>query len=512
MREDLLPVVIGVGQVVSHWDGDSSIGAPNPIALVQEAIEKAIADTGAVSLADHIDCAAFLRTFTDSVPRPYTPFGKVQNFPHAVLNGSSLNPDKVIYSAVGGDQPQSLINSLASDLQTGALEMAIIAGGEAVGALKTALKRGLQLDWADSSQGDLEDQRSSEPLLSRYEIQNGLGMPPQTYAALEQAWRSRVGLSTEEYRVLVGKVFARLSKTAAGNQYAQFPRERDSGFLSTPSCENYPICDPLLKWHVAQDAVNQASALLLTTAGKAREVGVPEDRWVYLHGCSDVKDQLVSEREDLSRSRAIDTALEEALLASQLTAGHIKYFDLYSCFPIVVMLAAEYLGVDPITTDVTVTGGLPFFGGPGNNYSSHAIASMVNVLRDDRDAYGLVLANGGFMSKESVGVYSARPPASALKHGGQAVRKNQISHSSITILDENCRATVEAYTVKHGKDGPVDAYVIARNAQGRVIARIDTGDPRSGMLLDSGDTLVGRDLNIEHHEGVNFVSLEEFHV
>jgi acetyl-CoA C-acetyltransferase len=68
------------------------------------------------------------------------------------------------------------------------------------------------------------------------------------------------------------------------------------------------------------------------------------------------------------------------------------------------------LGIDPTQECLTVTGGLPFFGGPGNNYSSHGIATLVQSLCKDRGAYGLVLANGGFMSKESSGIYSTNAP------------------------------------------------------------------------------------------------------
>ena len=55
---------------------------------------------------------------------------------------------------------------------------------------------------------------------------------------------------------------------------------------------------------------------------------------------------------------------------------------------------------------LTLTGGLPYFGGPGNSYSLHGIAETVAAMRDKPGAFGLVGANGGVMSKYSVGVYS----------------------------------------------------------------------------------------------------------
>ena len=51
-----------------------------------------------------------------------------------------------------------------------------------------------------------------------------------------------------------------------------------------------------------------------------------------------------------------------------------------------------------------------FAGGPWNNYVMHSIATMVERLRDDAGALGLVTANGGYVTKHAFGVYSTRPP------------------------------------------------------------------------------------------------------
>jgi acetyl-CoA C-acetyltransferase len=215
---------------------------------------------------------------------------------------------------------------------------------------------------------------------------------------------------------VMSDLWAGFSTVAAANPYAQFPVARDAAFLSTPSAANYPVADPYLKWDVAQDAVNQGAAVILTSEAEADRLGIAAERRVYLHGYADAHDAPPSERADLSRSVAMAAALRLAMDAAGVEFSALGYVDLYSCFPVAVLLAAEALGLtiteqcrSPIP--LTVTGGLPFFGGAGNNYSMHAIATMVERLRADPDAFGLVLANGGFLSKEAVGVYSARPPA-----------------------------------------------------------------------------------------------------
>ena len=66
------------------------------------------------------------------------------------------------------------------------------------------------------------------------------------------------------------------------------------------------------------------------------------------------------------------------------------------------------LGTDT-TSGLTLTGGLPFFGGAGNNYSMHGVAETVARMRSAPGQFGLVGANGGIQSKYSVGIYSTAP-------------------------------------------------------------------------------------------------------
>src|SRR5207253_1302535 len=100
-----------------------------------------------------------------------------------------------------------------------------------------------------------------------------------------------------------------------------------------------------------------------------------------------------------------------ALLESAgLTIDRLAHLDRYSCFPIAPRLTAAMLGIpldDP--RPLTVTGGLPWFGGPGNNYATHAIVALVERLRAARDAFGLVHANGWHLTKHALGIYGGAP-------------------------------------------------------------------------------------------------------
>ena len=92
---DNLPIIVGVGQVVKHWNGLELSEAPNPVEIIKEAIEVALCDASDVDLKEEIDYAAIIRTFSDSLPMSYDPFGKIINMPAAVLRGLKIKPKNI---------------------------------------------------------------------------------------------------------------------------------------------------------------------------------------------------------------------------------------------------------------------------------------------------------------------------------------------------------------------------------------------------------------------------------
>jgi acetyl-CoA C-acetyltransferase len=158
---------------------------------------------------------------------------------------------------------------------------------------------------------------------------------------------------------------------------------------------------------------DQAAALILCSDAVARELGIDRERWVYPHAAGHAHDHwFVSEREDLCSSPAIRFAARAALDAAGAGIGDVAHLDVYSCFPSAVQIACRELGIDPFVEAraLTVTGGLTFAGGPGNNYVTHAIAAMVERLREDPGSLGLTTAVGWYLTKHAVGVYGTSPP------------------------------------------------------------------------------------------------------
>jgi acetyl-CoA C-acetyltransferase len=188
------------------------------------------------------------------------------------------------------------------------------------------------------------------------------------------------------------------------------------------------------------------------------------------------------ERRDLASSPASVLAARQALAVAGLQVDEIDLFDFYSCFPIAVFNARDGLGISPEDPrPLTVTGGLPYFGGAGNNYSMHAIASMVRALRARPGARGLVAANGGFLSKYSVGVYSSAPaPWRAFDSRGLQAEINV--WPAPALAPGAGAGVIETYTIDYAAKVPV-GIVIGRLIEGgaRFIAMTN---PAGSPLVD----------------------------
>ena len=155
----------------------------------------------------------------------------------------------------------------------------------------------------------------------------------------------------------------------------------------------------------------------------------------------------------------------------------VDRMDLYSCFPSAVQMAAEALGIAlDDARGLTVTGGLPYFGGPGNNYTTHGIATLCDLLRDGDGGTRLGLATGlgWFVTKHALGLYGSTPPPAGFRRGDTAAAQAAIDASAVDVaegLDAPETATVVTATVWRDNDGTAaGAPVVARLADGRHLA------------------------------------------
>jgi acetyl-CoA C-acetyltransferase len=466
------------------------------VELAAAAARAALDDCGAdmAKVAAMIDTVAGVRQFEISGVIN-APLGRSDNYPRSVANRVGADPARAILEVVGGQGPQHLITELAGQIAAGRSEVALIFGSDATSTLRYFAEAENRPDFSETVDGPLEDRgQGLERLVSHYTVSHGLTSAPIQYALLENARRAGTGLGPTEYLRRMAELFAPFSKVAVDNPFAAAPVERDVDELITVTESNRMIAEPYPRLLVARDQVNQGAAALVTSVEAARRLGVPEENWVYLHGHADMEEQQLLVRPDLGHSPAAVVAVREALATAGIGIDDVATFDLYSCFPVPVFNICDGMGIAPDDPrGLTTTGGLPFFGGAGNNYSMHAVAETVARMRSTPGQFGLVGANGGILSKYSVGVYSTTP--TPWKPDSSAQLQAGVADWPTQSVTENADgpATVETYTVRRDS-GRLTGIIIGRLADNSRFLST-TEDEELIALLTDGDP-IGRTVTV----------------
>ncbi len=451
------PIIIGIGQV-THREriiGDSL----SALDLAAKAIHACVEDTGCEDILKHVDSLSVVNISTESM-----------NYPEERLcRMLGISPAVRELSAIGGNTPQWLVNRAADKLASGEIKMALLVGGEAIYRDKNLREIYANGFWDDVLH-DLQFKPSvvgdarlgSTPHENLYELDHARN----AYPLFENALRDRLGMSLSEHRRFMSDYFKALAKAAEGNPLAWFNQgKKTDGDVTVPTEKNPIFNFPYTKYMNPNPAVNQAAALLVTDTETARKLSVPLDKWVYIHGGAESHDKwFLSERMNFYSSPAIRMNVEESLHYAGLTLPDISFYDLYSCFPCAVTIAALEIGLDlDHLPPLSITGGLPYFGGPGSNYAMHSIAHAVMRLRKNREQYGLVTALGWYLTKHAVGIYSGMEPKKVWDRTSMKPIQDAIDAMPTHAFCEkpNGPLTIETYTVLHDVDKQGPTAVIA---------------------------------------------------
>jgi acetyl-CoA C-acetyltransferase len=454
---DWTPVLVGAGQLVQREAGDAS-----PMTLASMAAARAVADCGVPEIVSAIDTICVTRLFSDTGDIWPCEWGRSDNPPQSVAAQLGATPKDRIYSVVGGDQPQSCLIEFAQDIARGEREVVLLTGAEAIKNQRYALREERQLDWNESFSEPLMDRGFGPSVTTSQELENGLHNVSHYYSLIEQAQRQHAGRTVEQHREHIARLLASFSAVASENPYAQFAsRMSAADILGAPD-----LTDLYTRRMIAQDGVNQGAALLLCNIATARKLGIPEANWVFPQGMAGSRELEVSRRPDLARSPAAEAAADRALEMAQLGAVDIQSFDIYSCFPCAVTAMASHLDLPQDgSIALTTTGGLPYFGGPGNNYSMHALVEAVCRARQRPGSFHMVTANGGMLSKHAVGIYSTR--ASTVDWRSATTTASIAADGARDICDNPGSGKVVSYTVHFDRKGRAHAIVLADTASGQ---------------------------------------------
>ncbi len=494
MVDPRTPVIVGVGQFTERL-GDSGYRGMSSVDLAAAAVQAALenTDADAATVARSIDVFVGLRQFEICTPFSEAPLGCSDNYVRSVAARIGADPARAVLEPLGGHGSQKVVTEFAGAIAAGDAEVVLVLGSENGSTLRYFSDRDDKPDHSEQVGGQLEDRGYGfDQYMNEYTATHGLTGAPVQYGLLDNARRARLGMSVADYRQAMAELFAPFSKVAAKNPYSSAPTERSADELATVTAANRMICDPYPRLMVARDQVNQGAAILLMSVAAAQRLAVPEENWVYLRGHADLVEQSLLDRVDLSTSASAELAVAEALRVAGVGLADVSTFDLYSCFPFPVFTVCDTAGLatdDP--RGLTLTGGLPFFGGPGNSYSLHGIVETVHEMRDRPGQFGLVGANGGVMSKYSVGVYSAEPADWVADHSRDLQSQIDALPTVAVTRHPDGIGTIETYSVRYDWT-PATGIIIGRlDADGSRFMATST-DEELVALLSEGDPLGAR--------------------
>jgi acetyl-CoA C-acetyltransferase len=469
------PVLIGWSQV-TRFEGE-------PLDAWAEALRATKVDPATIESLDVVYCQSW----------PY------DDPPGRLAEAVGASPRRQHYSGIGGTTPLVLLGDAAERIMSGEVDVCAIVGGEALATVRQFKKRGERPQW--SYRDPMKRPFPFEAPFHPSEVAHQVFQAYTTFALRDVARRAHLGEPVDVHNLSIGHLFAPMTKVAAENPHAWFPQERSAEELITPTPQNRIVSHPYTKLVTAILDVDQSAALVVASESAADRMGVPSDQRVYLRAWAVDRDpDYVAEHPELWRSPAMKSALSAALRGAGVGADDVAHFDIYSCFASSVSFTLDSLGLaaDDPRAPFTVTGGLPYAGGPGSCYCIGSTAAMADVLVKDPGSVGMVTGVGMHLSRHAAMVLSTTPGGA-----GGAVPCNE-AHERLPIVDSvDGPATVAAYTVQHGAEGnATEGLAVCDVPGGRCYARVID----AGMLAEmEEEEFVGRAVNLRSTpEGVNF--------
>ena len=447
-KGDRTPILVGTGQVEQREE--NSRLAKEPIDLMVEAVLKAGQDCGNPRILEKADSVRVVRGI----------WGYANPARQISLNIGADKAETVLTS-LGGNYVQSLTNRSFLDIQEGKNDIVVVTGAECGRTQARAAKEGIELNWNPLSREPGQNPKTRDDndkpeiyfgseKITRHdaEVRRGIKFPIQFYPIFETALRHANGESIDGHLKRISELWAGFNRIAVDNPNAWIRKSINAKEIRTPSSFNRPVSYPYTKLMNSNNSVDQGAALLLTCVSKAKEYGIPKDRWVYPHAGTEAWDHLyVSERENLYTSPAIRLSAARLFDLTGFTPNDMDFVDLYSCFPAAVQVSANEIGLSQ-QRPLTVTGGLTFSGGPLNNYVMHSIARTADLLRENVLNKGLVTANGGLLTKHALCIYSAEAPGRPFVCDNLQKAVDAMPRRNV-VTEHRGSVTVESYVVMY---------------------------------------------------------------
>ena len=385
------PVVIGLG--ITQQKG-SYAELDEALFLMEKVAMRAINDCGNPKIKDFIDVIDIPKGFWR-----YRDQGKwiaeKNNFPNAKTSVNKI-----------GVLQQHLINNTCNKIIKGEIRAGLILGGESRAKMIAALKEGIEYKEMELSTNPDQYVKAKDDLYGEGEAE-ALGlMAVGYYAVMESAMRKSKNLNLKEHEDYLGSMYADFSEIASKNQYAASDKSISKDQIMLANSDNKPMAYPYNKYHCTSWNVSQASAILICEEGLADQLNISKQKRIYPMASSETNHMIaLIQRPSLISSAGLKLASEKINAVVDKHSINLNLIDLYSCFPVAVQQFENVLNLNTKTSR-TITGAMPFAGGPLNNYMLHATVQALLKLRS-QSGHSLITGVSGMMTKQSFCLWSS---------------------------------------------------------------------------------------------------------
>lgn len=421
------------------------------------------------------------------------------------------NRIKEFWKPAGGTTPQDLLHDIAASMKDGEVDVAVIVGAEAMRTRRKAVRAGQNLPWPERDKS-ISPMRGQGPFTSEWEAKHGLRLPIQLFPMLENAIRHANSRTAEEQINIAAQLLHKNAKVASRNPHAWFQDAPSTREITSVTAENRMIAYPYTKRMNAIMDVDQAAAIVVVS-----DRYLDSNSWrrglavAVLGGAGAEEVWNPIQRQSLSRCFAMENAFKSTLENGGLYVDEIDAFDFYSCFPAPIELALEALNIEHADPrPFSITGGLAYAGGPGNNYVMHALASAVSKLRKSSNERILITGVGMANTKHSATLLSHAENIPKDANGVTEYRVENTNKSIEIKTKATGTCSIVSYTIEYNRDGdPINVIYILDTSYGKRAIANDI-DPRAAATQLLKSEPIGRmgKLTWDDNQQKQFFSLQ----
>lgn len=478
---DRTPVLVGIGLTTRREEDYTQ--ALEPMDLMLEAVAAAGADTTSVGVLQGLQYIA--------VPRGRWNYSN----PAGEIARRFNAPEAVTVLTTPGVLQQTLIGEACARIANGQAHTTLVTGADAgYRILKAQIAKERAFERVQADEPDIYMQPKNE-LRHEVEKRAGMQMPVGLYAIMDSAYRAKQGWSIDEHRDRLAALWSKFSEIAERNPHAWQKKAVPAAAIREASERNPMQAFPYTRHHCSTWNVDQASALLFCSVARAEELGIPRSKWVFPLASVESNHMVaVSARADLAACPGAGITGRAALEAGGLTAEQVDLVELYSCFPLAVETYAAELGL-PLSSDLTLTGGMAFAGGPYNNYFLQSTCRAVELLREGKGRNALLSCVSGIVTKQAFALWSIDKPTRPFVHAdltAQVAREMEVRE---VLEDFSGDATVAGYTVLYGRWQVPKAVLLVDTPDG--MRAMATTEDAALIACMQARELVGNKVRIE---------------